>query len=265
MTFNEKYKVKILFILVIVVEVLVGLFMLPAVFRMLEFKQEIYFYLFPVIVFVLRNFVQLVYWILGYSEALFLQIPLFLIGLEYGTVMTRKVGEIEFWYLIVMFTLQIMNDRTHFFLKVMVNLVKFCYPTTATTPKPDPIKKNNHILPCHWNGFSSIHSFHLIACIYLFTHLPLTSSPYSPSFYLTSYVSCNQWYKPLIVWCLVSVYEIMCLVLEKRKENVMLIGYTKNKWYHVGSRGVMLVLGLWMFYIGLGVGQYASSREGVIC
>ncbi len=83
-----------MFILVIVVEILVGLFMLPEVWRLANSKPEIYFYLFPLTVFVLRNFVQLVYWILGYSESLFLQIPLFLIGLEYGTVMTRKVGEI---------------------------------------------------------------------------------------------------------------------------------------------------------------------------
>jgi hypothetical protein len=67
------------------------------------------------------------------------------------------------------------------------------------------------------------------------------------------------------VWSLVSVYEVMCLALEKRKENVMLIGYTKNRWYHVISRGVMLVLGLWMFYIGLGVAAYASPRSAAIC
>ncbi len=94
MAFNEKYKLKILFILVIVVQILVGLFMLPAFFKFIGFREEVYFYLFPLFAFLLRNFVQLVYWILGYSEALFLQIPLFLIGLDYGTVMTKAVGEI---------------------------------------------------------------------------------------------------------------------------------------------------------------------------
>jgi uncharacterized membrane protein len=41
----------------------------------------------------------------------------------------------------------------------------------------------------------------------------------------------------------------------------MLIGYTRNRWYHVISRGVMLVLGLWMFYIGFGVAAYISLSQ----
>ena len=172
--------------------------------------------------------------------------------------MTIAVGEIEFWYLIVFFTLQIMNDRTHFFLNVMVNLVKFCFPQMKTTPTPDSAKKNNHILSAH--GFSSINSFHLIACVYIFTSLPLSSSPYTSSFSLSSYIQNNQWYKPLIIWGLVNVYEIMCLMLEKKNQNVMLIGYTKNRWYTVICRGIMLVLGLWFFYIGLGVGTYCVQR-----
>ena len=45
----------------------------------------------------------------------------------------------------------------------------------------------------------------------------------------------------------------------------MLIGYTRNRWYNVISRGVMFVLGLWMFYIGLGVAAYASPRNVELC
>jgi hypothetical protein len=37
---------------------------------------------------------------------------------------------------------------------------------------------------------------------------------------------------------------------------VLLYGYTSNKWYKSILRGVVLVIGLWMFYMGLGVGQY---------
>jgi len=40
----------------------------------------------------------------------------------------------------------------------------------------------------------------------------------------------------------------------------MLIGYTKNRWHFALSRGVMLVLGLWMFYIGFGVAAYSIQR-----
>jgi hypothetical protein len=110
-----------------------------------------------------------------------------------------------------------MNDRTHFTLKVMVNMVKFCYPQMKTTPTPDSVKSNNHILPSHWNGFSSINSFHIVACVYIFTSLPLFSSPYTQSLPLSSYIKNGQWYKPLIIWSLVSVYEIMCLMLERKR------------------------------------------------
>lgn len=69
----------------------------------------------------------------------------------------------------------------------------------------------------------------------------------------------NQWYKPLIVWVLISVYEIMCIVLVRKRQNVMLIGYLNNRWYMAVFRGVILALGLWMFYIGLGVAAYSAQ------
>jgi len=40
----------------------------------------------------------------------------------------------------------------------------------------------------------------------------------------------------------------------------MLIGYTDNRWFKSISRGFMLVLGLWMFYIGFGVSAYSVQR-----
>ncbi len=190
--------------------------------------------------------------------------PLFIVGLEYGTILAISVGEVEFWYLIVCFTLQVINDRTHFILKAMVRMMQFCYPTintnnTSLTPTTTPsiTPRNNHLLPAHSNGFTSIHSFHLIACVYLTTTLPISATPYTSSFRLSMYLSNGQWYKPLIIWGLISVYEIMCIVLERKRENIMLIGYTTNKWWAVLSRGVTLALGLWMFYMGLGVAGYS--------
>ena len=167
--FNQRHKIKILFILVIIFQVIAGFLVLPGLYQLLKSQTKVYYYLFPLIMFVIRSLVQLLYWVLGYSEALFLQIPLFIIGLEYGTILSVSISEIEFWYLVVFFTLQVMNERTQFFLKVMVNLVKFCYPKMKTTPTPDPSKRNNHILSSHCNGFSSMHSFHLVGCVYIFT------------------------------------------------------------------------------------------------
>jgi hypothetical protein len=100
-----------------------------------------------------------------------------------------------------------MNDRTHFFLNVMINLTQFCLKKSKDTPTATPEQKNrnNHILPAHWNGFSCINSFHLIACIYIFTELKLFASPYSSTFEISFYTA-DGWYKPLIIWALVSVY-----------------------------------------------------------
>lgn len=211
LTFNQKHKAKILFIAGIVLEVLFGFMLLPAVFKAIKPNLQIYYYLFPLLMFLLRSLVQFNYWLVGYSEGLFLQIPLFLTGLEYGTILTLEPGQIEFWYLILFFTLQVINERTHFSLGLLLRIIKSCHPQVRTSPTPDPIKRNNHILAAHSNGYSSIHSFHLICCIYLFTCLPLSVSPYPSSFSLSVY--CQDLSKPIIIWALVSVYEIMSLVL----------------------------------------------------
>lgn len=204
---------KIIFIFVLIIQVLFGLLVFPNLYQLLKPTQQIYFYIFPLFMFLLRNIVQIGYWLIGYSESLFLQITLFLIGLEYGTVLTVPVGEIEFWYLIVFFTLQIINDRTHFTLKVFVNMITFCFPSIKETPSGYKMQRNNNLLPPHWNGFSSIHSFHLIAAVYILIQLPIFTSPYDQTLNLSFYSQNGQWYKPLIVWALISVYEIMCIVL----------------------------------------------------
>ena len=87
----------------------------------------------------------------------------------------------------------------------MINLAQFCFKKSKDTPTPSPKNRNNHILPAHWNGFSCIHSFHLIACIYIFSELKLYASPYSSNFDISSYTA-DAWYKPLVIWALVSVY-----------------------------------------------------------
>lgn len=138
--------------------------------------------------FILRNLVQVGYWLVGYSESLYLQITLFLIGLEYGTVLSISVGEIEFWYLIVFFTLQIINDRTNFMLNVFVNMFTFCFPSLKSTPNADKVQKNSNLLPPHWNGFSSIHSFHLIAAVYILIKLPFYTDPFNSTLNLSFYL-----------------------------------------------------------------------------
>lgn len=104
-----------------------GVLVLPNLYQIFRSSNQIYYYVYPLFMFLLRNIIQYGYWLIGYSESLYLQITLFLIGLEYGTVLTIQVGEIEFWYLIVFFTLQIINDRSHFILKVFINMTTYCF------------------------------------------------------------------------------------------------------------------------------------------
>jgi hypothetical protein len=95
---------------------------LPAIYNSLQAKVA-YFYIFPILMFLLRNALGYCYWVIDRTAVIFLQLPLFITGLEYGTILTRDMSTIEFWYLMVFFSLQIINDRTQFFLRILVNIV----------------------------------------------------------------------------------------------------------------------------------------------
>jgi len=79
-SFNEKHKIKILFIVVLGLILLTGFLILPQMYIGVK-KQVIYYYIFPIIMFLLRSITQLLYWITGYSAGLYLQIPLFIAGI----------------------------------------------------------------------------------------------------------------------------------------------------------------------------------------
>lgn len=76
--------------------------------------------------FLLRNIVAYSYWAINHTAVIFLQLPLLLTGIEYGTILTRDLQSIEFWYLMVFFSLQIINDRTQFFLRISTNIIEYC-------------------------------------------------------------------------------------------------------------------------------------------
>jgi hypothetical protein len=97
---------------------------LPAIYRSLQTKIA-YFYIFPILMFIIRNILSYCYWTIDHTASIFLQLPLFITGLEYGTILTRDISTIEFWYMMVFFSLQIINDRTQFFLRIMINIAKY--------------------------------------------------------------------------------------------------------------------------------------------
>lgn len=92
--------------------------------------------------------------------------------------------------------------------------------------------------------------------VYVFTMLPLTATPYKKGTVLSVYVL-NKTYLPVVIWALGIVYEFMCLVLERKRRDKLLIGFSNNGIFHTIQRGFMLSVGMWMLYIGLGVGNYA--------
>lgn len=249
LSFNERFKSKQLFVLALVFAVIFGLIALPAIYRSLQTKLA-YFYVFPVLMFLLRSVLGYCYWVIGHTAVIFLQLPLFVTGLEYGTILTRDLATIEFWYLMVCFSLQIINERTQFFLRIMVNIADYC--SSGRQDKDHKSQPQHPVLPAHANGHAALNSFHLFLLVYIYAGLGLYTAPYSADQSLRQYVS--PWYKPLVVWLLSSVYEVMSLVLEKRAKHKILFGHTSNRWWRSVLRGFLLALGMWVFYIGLGVG-----------
>ena len=61
---------------------------------------------------------------------------------------------------------------------------------------------------------------------------------------------------PLIIFIFSSIYEVMSLLLMRKKEHTIIIGYKQNGWKDSVERVFMGVVGLWLFYIGFGIGAY---------
>ena len=256
LSFNERFKAKQLFVMALVFAIIYGVIVLPAIYRSLQTKVA-YFYVFPVLMFLLRSVLSYCYWVIGHTAVIFLQLPLFLAGLEYGTILTRDISTIEFWFMMVFFSLQIINDRTQFSLRIMVNIAEYC-ARSRKDGKQLKLKEQQHpILPAHANGHAALNSFHLFLLVYVYAGLNLFTAPYSQDTSLAIYI--NPWYKPVVVWLLSSVYEIMSLVLEKQAKHKILFGHTSNKWWRSVLRGFVLSLGMWVFYVGLGVGAIIAQ------
>ena len=159
----------------------------------------------------------------------------------------------------VFFTLQIINERTQFVLGFFISMIERCRNSNSKR------RRKHHLspLPAHASGFSAVNSMHIVCLIYVFSKLEIYAPPYTSGTTLTLYTSTpgstdtlSEWYKPLSTWALVSVYEILSILLERRRRDKLLVGYVVNSIPVMFLRGFMLVLGFWMFYLGLGIGNY---------
>lgn len=53
----------------------------------------------------------------------------------------------------------------------------------------------------------------------------------------------------------------MCLVLERKRRDKLLIGFPDNGVRSTIVRGFMLAIGFWVFYLGLGIGNYCVMQN----
>lgn len=209
--FNEHHKHKLLFIVVVVGVLVWGFVVVPALF--LQFSnignRQGFYYVFPLFIFIIRTFLWVAYRWIKYSEYVFLQLPFFILGLEYGVMLTLSVSSIEFWYLMVFFTLLITNDRTQFTLELVVSMWRSCdrkkpgqrkkdeqlpmaqessLNIQAQLDKPEPrvLHKDIEILTAHASGYACLNSLHIVCIVYVLTRLPLYSSPYTSDTFLNN-------------------------------------------------------------------------------
>ena len=167
---------------------------------------------------------------------LLLQVSLFFYGLSYGIILTLDISSIEFWYLLVLLTLEIINARYQFLLGLAKKLFKIQHEPPS-------------ILEAHISGYNAINSFHLIGFIYIISSLNLNTANFE--YNLSSYLKPLQ--KPAIVWVFFTAYEIISLFRLRRWENLLIAGYDSNTYVQVAIRAIGLSLGLWFFYLGLGI------------
>lgn len=152
-------------------------------------------------------------------------------------MLTLSVSDIEFWYLIVCYTLLIVNDRTQFTIDILSSVFKAfsnidkkkkkgksnlnkniqngsheLLKSTSSESSSSPAITHISILPSHSSGHACIHSFHIICILYFFLLAQVYSPPYTSSTSLSGYIT-DLIYKPLIIWAFTIIYEGMCLIL----------------------------------------------------
>jgi hypothetical protein len=109
------------------------------------------------------------------------------------------------------------------------------------------ISSKSSVTELQSQGYSCINSFHLFIFVFIVCKLNIHSPHTSVS--LSPYV--EVWYMPIVIWIFFSIYEIVSLLKLKNCESIMVIGFKNHEVHERVFRGLALVLGLWLFYLGL--------------
>jgi hypothetical protein len=146
-------------------------------------------------------------------------------------LLTLSRSTTEFWYLMVLLTLEIVNSRFQFTVRLLASLLK-------TPPK---------VFEAQSQGHACINSFHLFLFVYIvcslkigFRHMPIN---------LGQYIQGGE--IPTIIWVFFSLYETAALFKLRNCENIMVIGEKSHSILDRVFRVLALMVGLWFFYLGL--------------
>jgi len=96
MVFNESYKKKQLFVIILIFTMIYGFIILKAIASSLfnQGKISTFAFIFPILILILRITLSYSYWVIEKTAVIFLQLPLFLTGLEYGVILSFDLSTI---------------------------------------------------------------------------------------------------------------------------------------------------------------------------
>lgn len=115
-----------------------------------------------------------------------------------------------------------------------------------------PFSSYSNTLNQMTSGFICLHSFHILALIYLILGLQLGTS-FNGNLLTYSLYQIDSVYLPVIIYLFFSGYELLSLLKVKDREDLLIFGNDDNSWKMVVGRSVGHCTGFWLFYIGLTV------------
>ena len=235
--FLEYYRMTILWMLNILLVVSFGFFALPKIYDEFPTSSSYQFYfVFPFLIYIVKLVLALSHHsIKHYSEPL-LQIPLFLRGLQFGVLLSTKTTTVEFWFMIIMITLQIVDERVQFVFKLLKLLIGA------------KNQKSRWVLTAKCSAHTCINSLHIILLVYFVLTTKLKTVFFSQS--LSSFLDNSIW-NPLIIWAFFSLYELLSMLKVLKREDKFILGAQFHNKLDIFRRAVCLSLGLWIFYLGM--------------
>lgn len=96
LVFNENYKKKQLFVIILIFTMVYGFIILRAISTSLfnQGKISTFAFIFPILMLIIRVTMSYSYWVIEKTAVIFLQLPLFLTGLEYGAILSYDLSTI---------------------------------------------------------------------------------------------------------------------------------------------------------------------------